>query len=75
MKPPDRRFHLYERTHMETVQNETLTIKQQLVKELLAKAALGIDVRDADPRETSIEAVVTANKIFRAQGRRALANE
>lgn len=57
---------------MEAIQNETLTLKQELAKELIAKAALGVDVSDADPRDTSMEAVVTANKIFRAKGRRAL---
>lgn len=57
---------------METIHNETLVAKQLLVKELLARAALGIDVSDADPRDTSIEAVVTANKLSKARARRAL---
>ena len=56
---------------MEKSQN-SLQDKQRKAEELIAQAKQGIDVSNADPRETSIEVVVTANKIYRAQGERAI---
>lgn len=56
---------------MEKVQT-TLEDKQRKAEELIERAKQGIDVSSADPRETSIEVVVTANKIYRAQGERAI---
>lgn len=40
--------------------------------ELLEAAQNGANVRNADPRATSPEAVILANKIMRAQGAAAL---
>lgn len=57
---------------MEKITSPTLEEKQEKAAKLIALAQQGIDVSDADPRETSIEVVVTANKIYRAQGRRAV---
>jgi|GEM_PF-5272531 len=57
---------------MEILPEPTTEQKLKKVAELIEAAKQGIDVYHADPRDTSIEAVVTANRIRRAQGARAL---
>lgn len=46
--------------------------KELIVNQLLHAAAEGIDVSQTNPKETSSEAVILANKIYRAKGRQAL---
>lgn len=57
---------------MEKTNSEALEKKLEKAAELIALAEQGVDVSDADPRETSIEVVVTANKIYRARGKQAI---
>lgn len=55
---------------METI--KTHEEKQRDAQALIEAAGQGVDVRSADPRDTSIEAVVMANRIRRSQGAAAL---
>lgn len=57
---------------MENLQTVSVEDKQRIANELIEAAENGADVSKADPRHTSIEAVVTVNKIMRAQGGLAL---
>ena len=46
--------------------------RQQKAMELIEMAKQGIDVSEADPRETSSEAVIVANRILRSRGELAI---
>jgi hypothetical protein len=53
------------------MENNKLTIEQrrQAADDLIKAAEQGDDVRNADPRVSSMEAVVLANRIRRAGGK------
>ena len=47
----------------------TIEERRQIAADLIRAAELGMDVRDADPRQSSSEAVIWANRIRRTGGK------